>query len=188
MNHELKMSLIRILPFIVLIAVVSIRIKQGKFTKQELFIQKPQPMYRFFAWVFAFLVFILTTEFILFKNDLLEVAPWNHTLLPSILRITGAVLFAPIAEELLFRGILLGKLTQNNRVNLHLAVFIQAVLFVVVHNFAYENTFTSNLGIAQTFLDACLFAYAKIHTKSIYTPMAMHMSGNIIATLERFIL
>jgi hypothetical protein len=188
MNNELVRSVIRILPFIILLIVVAVRIRQGKLTKQELYIQKPQPIYRFFIWFLAFLAFMLCTEFVLYKNGLLESNPWNHTLPSSILRITGMIILAPIAEELLFRGILLGKLTQNNRVNFHLAVLIQALLFVALHNFTYDGTVYSNIGLAQSLIDAVLYAYAKQHTKSIYTPIAMHMSGNLIATLERFIL
>jgi len=36
----------------------------------------------------------------------------------------------------------------------------------------------------QAFIDACLFAYARRHTGSIYTPIAMHMTGNTIAVIE----
>ena len=71
--------------------------------------------------------------------------------------------------------------------NIHFAIFIQACFFVLLHNFTYQNSLSSNIGIVQSLIEASLFAYAKYHTKSIYTPITMHMTGNFIATFERFI-
>ncbi|KFE97639.1 CPBP family intramembrane glutamic endopeptidase [Chryseobacterium luteum] len=93
----------------------------------------------------------------------------------------------PIAEEFIFIGLLLNKLLKKN-INLHLAILLQACFFVLLHNFAYQNTQSSNICIVQSVVDASLFGYAKYYTKSIYTPIAMHITGNLIATLERFIL
>ena len=121
------------------------------------------------------------------KLEILEIDKWNHTLIPSAIRIVGAVILAPITEELFFRGIFLHKLV-GWKLNKHLAIFIQSCIFVSFHAFAYQNNLASNIGIVQTFVDATLFGYAKYQTKSIYTPIAMHMTGNLIATLERFIL
>ena len=74
----------------------------------------------------------------------------------------------------------------KRKLNLHLAIFIQAVFFVLLHNFTYQNTWSSNIAIVQSLADAMLFGYARQYTKSIYTPVAMHITGNAIATLERF--
>jgi membrane protease YdiL (CAAX protease family) len=68
-----------------------------------------------------------------------------------------------------------------------LPYFLQAVLFVLLHNFAYENTVSSNIGIVQALIDASLFGYARYYTKSLYTPMLMHALGNAVAVFERFI-
>ena len=116
---------------------------------------------------------------------LLEITPWNHPLFASIIRIAGAVILAPIAEEFIFRGLFLNMLIKR-KLNLHLAIFMQAVVFVLLHNFTYQNSLSSNIGIVQSLADAMLFGYAKYYTKSIFTPMAMHITGNAIATLERF--
>lgn len=187
MNEEIKAAIIRVLPFVVLLTVFSIRVRQKKFNTAELGLQKPVSLIRSVWCWSAFLLFILASEFTLYHLGLLEADKWNHTLLPSVIRITGAVILAPIAEEILFRGILLNKLMQWKG-NMHVAIFVQAVLFVMVHSFTYENTLSSNIGIAQTFIDAAIYGYARFYTQSIYTPMAMHSTGNLIATLERFIL
>jgi len=187
MNKEIVSALIRILPFILIILVVSIRVKLGKTSTQELDINKPNSTGKFLLWTLGFLAFILLTEFALSKFGVLEISAWRASLYPSIIRILGAVILAPIAEELIFRGFILNVLVKRN-LNLHVAILIQAVFFVALHNFAYENTLGSNIGIVQSLIDATLFAYARYQTQSIYTPITMHMTGNLIATLERFVL
>ncbi|MEP7264979.1 MAG: CPBP family intramembrane glutamic endopeptidase [Bacteroidota bacterium] len=187
MNKEIQTALLRVLPFLVALFVISYKIRQKKINSQEIFLTKPNSVLRFLLCVFGFIAFALLIEIILYYNCLLEIDTWNHPLLSSVIRITGAVILAPIVEELLFRGFILTFLLKK-KLNVHLAVAIQAVFFVLLHNFTYQNTFSSNLGIAQGYVDASLFAYARNYTKSLYTPITMHMSGNLIATLERFVL
>jgi membrane protease YdiL (CAAX protease family) len=185
MDQELKTALLRVLPFLAVFIILVIRIRSGKINTEPLYLKPPRPASRFFLWVFGFLTLVLAIEFIFYQLGMLEVKRWNHPLLSSIIRITGAVILAPIVEELVFRGFFLGWLVK--RINRHLAIFIQACVFVLLHNYTYQFTFATNFGIFQGLLDASLYAYAKYNTKSIYTPIAMHMSGNLVATLERFI-
>jgi membrane protease YdiL (CAAX protease family) len=185
MNEEIKSALIRVFPFVIILIALCIAIKRRKIDKADLGMRKPISMAHFFFWTFGFLCFILLTEFLLYQLGILEIDKWNHTFYSSVIRIFGAVVLAPIAEELIFRGLLLSKFSK--KVNLHLAIVIQASFFVLLHSFAYQNTLSSNIGIVQTLIDALLFGYARHYTESIYTSMTMHITGNLIATLERFI-
>lgn len=187
MNEELRSALLRISPFILLIVINILFLRFKRFNRSDLQIQRPISWFNYAAWCVSFLLFIVVTEVVMLKSGLLMTDPWNHPLIPSIIRITGAVILAPVAEELFFRGLLLFRLQQLN-IRRPLAIIIQAVLFVISHHFAYENTVESNIAVAQTFADATLYACARYHTKSLLTPITMHMTGNIIATLERFIL
>ncbi len=187
MNQEIKSALIRILPFLGILLILLLQIRRKKINSQDLFFQKPISVKRYLLWTIGFLVYILLTEFVLFKLNILEVNKWEHPLFASIIRISGAVILAPIAEELIFRGLLLNQLVKR-KLAFQLAIFLQACFFVILHNFTYENTLTANIGIVQTLIDASLFGYARYYTKSIYTPIAMHITGNFIATLERFAL
>lgn len=186
MNEEIKSALIRVLPFAVILFILFLRVSRGKPNAQDLYLNKPSSTNRFFLWTVGFLSFVLLTEFTFYKLGILDIDKWNHPLLPSIIRVLGAVILAPIAEELIFRGFILNMLTKR-KLNLHLAIFIQACFFVLLHNFTYQNNLSSNIGIVQSLIDATLFGYAKYNTKSIYTPITMHMTGNFIATFERFI-
>lgn len=185
--NNLISSLIRVLPFAVLLIVISVRVKQGKLTKEELGLKLPASNSIFMICFFGFLCFMLLTEFFLYRFGLLESNPWQHNAINTLIRIAGMVVLAPIAEELLFRGIFLNKLMQW-RLNKHAAVAVQSIVFVAVHSFAYQNTLSSKIGIAQSLIDATLYAYARFSTQSIYTPIIMHSTGNLIATVEQFIL
>jgi len=182
---EYRTALIRVLPFLLITFVIFIMIKKKKVEPLDLNLNKPDSTLRFLLWTISFLVFILLTEFIFYKLGMLEVDKWDHPFGSSVIRIAGAVFLAPVVEELIFRGFILNVL--RKKLNMHPAVFIQAVFFVLLHNFTYENTLTSNIGIVQSLIDAALYGYARYSTRSIYTPMAMHITGNFIATAERFI-
>jgi membrane protease YdiL (CAAX protease family) len=96
------------------------------------------------------------------------------------------VLLAPVAEELLFRGIFLNLLLRWLK-NPHAAIAIQALVFVAFHSLSWPIDFTAGVAMAQRFIDACLFAYARRHTDSIFVPIAMHMTGNLVSVVEQLI-
>jgi membrane protease YdiL (CAAX protease family) len=187
MNTEITKSLLRVLPFAGVLFILIIRMRQKKLDPLAIDLCKPQPPARYFICTFGFLAYVLLQEVLLSRFGLLQVDKWNHPLLPSIIRITGAVILAPITEELLFRGLLLNRFVKGSG-NKHLGIFLQAAMFMILHNVVFENTLTSNIAIAQSLTDGMLFAYARYYSRSIYTPITMHMTGNLIATLERFIL
>ncbi|MCW3083680.1 MAG: hypothetical protein JWP12_1046 [Bacteroidetes bacterium] len=186
MNHEIRTAIFRVLPFVIVLLVIFLRVKQQKLNPPDLGLNKPVSVTRFVLWIFGFLFLVLLIEFSLYQFGLLEVDRWDHPLVSSIIRILGAIIIGPVAEELIFRGLLLNVLTKK-KLTIHLAIFVQAVFFVLLHSFTYENTLSSNIGIVQSFIDATLFGYARYSTKSIYTSMTMHMTGNLVATVERFI-
>lgn len=186
MNNEIKLAIIRALPFLIVICVVAVLIQRQKIKSKDLNINKPISSKSYLIWTIGFLIYTLLTEFFLYSLNILQVNHWNHPLSPSIILIFGAAILAPIAEELIFRGFILNLLIKK-KLNMHMAILVQACFFVLLHSFTYENTLSSNIGIVQTFIDALLFAYARQYTQSIYTPITMHISGNLIAIIERFI-
>lgn len=187
MNSEIRSALIRVLPFALIIFILLLQLKRGKISNNDLGINKPVPISHFLYWLIGFFCFAMLIEFWLYKIDILEIEPWHHPLFSSVIRITGAVILAPIAEEFIFRGLFL-KTLMAKKIHLHAAVILQAAFFVLLHNFTYQNSLSSKIGIAQSFTDAMLFGYAKHYTRSILTPVAMHITGNTIATVERFIM
>lgn len=185
--NELSKILLRTLPFVFIIIALTIRVKKGKLSKDELGLKTPDTKFKAVIWCASFLIFCIATELTLHHFRLLEVKTYEFKILTSSVRILGMVLIAPVAEELLYRGLFLSKLI-GFKINKHLSIFLLSILFVVAHSFAFENTLMSKIGIVQTFLDSTFFAYARLNTKSIYTPIIMHMTGNLIATFEMFLL
>jgi hypothetical protein len=87
------------------------------------------------------------------------------------------ILAAPFLEELFFRGFLLDGLRQSF-IGPVLAVIITAVFWGVIHTQyeLYEMMFIVGMGL--------ILGYARIKTRSIFTPFAMHSMINGIAIIE----
>jgi len=176
-------ALVRVAPFIILPAIVALRVRQGGVRLADIGWQRPRSWLAGFGWWLLFIAIAFGWEFLLFSHGQLEVGNFKHTGFAAALLIVGMLLLAPVSEELIFRGLFLNFLTRKLN-NFHLAAVLQAVAFVAAHNFAYEGTFASNVGVAQSFVDACLFAYARRQTGSIFGPIAMHITGNGVAVIE----
>ena len=183
MQPELTSALIRIAPFILLIVVFSTRLRSGSIVAADIDLRfPPRPAFAF-AWWLGFALYILAFEAVLYKAGLLELGGFRHQGLPAALMIAGMVLLAPIAEELLFRGLFLNWLTRRlGRFNY--AVVAQALVFVAVHNFTWRGDLAGGIGAAQTLIDATLYAYARRYSQSLLTPIAMHATGNLVAVAE----
>ena len=187
MHSEIGQALLRTGPFVLVLLVIAFQVRRGGLDRVALGLRPPSSAARFALWWLGFVVLIAAVEVTFWWFGLLEVSHWHHSLLPSIIRITGMVLLAPIMEEIVFRGIALSWLEKRFG-SFHLAVVAQALAFVALHNFAYDNSLAARIGVVQSFVDACLFAYARRHTKSLLTPIAMHVTGNLVATAEMFAL
>jgi membrane protease YdiL (CAAX protease family) len=185
MGIEVKEALIRVIPFFLILIGLSIGIKKKKISTQELYINKPVSHKAVMSWLIGFLLCVAAFESTLYQLGLLNISSWKHDLLSSIIRITGMVILAPIAEELIFRGLILSKL-RKLKISKLVAIVLQAVLFVALHS-VYDFTISSQIGMLQLFIDAIIFAYAMYHTKSIYTPILLHAAGNLVAVLEQFL-
>lgn len=94
-----------------------------------------------------------------------------------ILAFLTLVIIAPIAEETLFRGYLLGKLTKV--VPIWVAVLVTSALFGFIHG-------AWNVGI-DTFALSIVLCIVRLKTGSLYASMLIHMAKNGIAFYLLFI-
>lgn len=97
-------------------------------------------------------------------------------LLPSLM-ISG--LLAPIAEETMFRGLLLLSYV-NTRLWFWGAAVITSFLFALFHNPGTLNPFVQ----APYFVMGLAFALALRWTGSLWVPIGMHMLKNVIAVFS----
>lgn len=100
-----------------------------------------------------------------------------------VLAFITLVIIAPVAEEALFRGYLLGKLIKT--VPVWLAVLITSLLFGFVHVGLSDNP-AWNLGL-DTFALSLILCLLRLQTKSIWAPILVHMTKNGIAFYLLFI-
>jgi membrane protease YdiL (CAAX protease family) len=95
-----------------------------------------------------------------------------------LLAITAAVVLAPIAEELLFRGLLHRAL--RGRLAIVPATMISSVLFAVVH---VDVAFSQPLALVGLTLVGVLLAVAYERTGGLVVPIAIHAVHNAVTIL-----
>ena len=104
-----------------------------------------------------------------FDHDLV----WG-TLPIAVLTIVGAVVLAPLVEEVVFRGLIFGTL--RRRLPAGAAAVVSATLFAIPHGYGF-------LGFAAVFWSGLLWAYAYEKTGSLVPGMAAHALNNAVASV-----
>lgn len=93
-----------------------------------------------------------------------------------------ALLYAPIVEEIMFRGLIFGALSKKS---MFLATLISSSLFGLAH--VYNSVLSGNLGDLWFFFTYALLGYflnrAYIKSGSIVSSMALHFINNVIGLL-----
>jgi membrane protease YdiL (CAAX protease family) len=87
------------------------------------------------------------------------------------------VVVAPVSEELFFRGFLF-KGIEGSRMGPVGAVIITSLVWSALH--AQLDAFA----LAGTFVGGLLLGWALLKTRSVYIPIIMHTTWNLIATIE----
>lgn len=93
------------------------------------------------------------------------------------------IVFAPIVEEIIFRGVIFQQLKQWVSVNM--AIILSALSFGFLHIFQalLVGEWKEWIFLFPYSLIGIFFAYAYTKTNSIYTSIIMHMITNLIASL-----
>ncbi|MAU34071.1 hypothetical protein CL689_00615 [Candidatus Saccharibacteria bacterium] len=136
----------------------------------------------------GFLVYlVLTGVLIALAQQYLTFIDWNEaqdvgysqvgTQFEVILAFLMLVIVAPIAEEIIFRGYLLGKLRKYAPT--WLAILVTSILFGAVHG-------QLNVGI-DTFALSIVMCLAVVLTKSLWPAILIHMMKNGLAFYFLFI-
>lgn len=85
------------------------------------------------------------------------------------------ILIIPVVEEIIYRGIIFNQLLK--RYSVGISIFVSSLLFALMHlRFA---------GIAYLFLYGLLLSFAYYRTKSILTPIVLHIFINLMAHLTK---
>jgi len=101
-----------------------------------------------------------------------------HTILGLSGNLLIIALLAAIGEEFLFRGVLL-QLIFNKSKNIHLAVWISAILFSAMHMQFY--------GFLPRMILGVLFGYIFIWTSNLWIPIILHFVFNAISVVVAYL-
>ena len=89
-----------------------------------------------------------------------------------ILDAIDAIIFAPIMEELIFRGVMFNRL--KIRVGIIPAMIISSFIFAIGHDFG---------GMTSAFLFGICMCLLYLKTDNILIPMSVHFLNNVVATV-----
>ncbi len=92
------------------------------------------------------------------------------------LQLITLVIFGPIMEELMFRGLIYNRLKQFNEKTI--AAYISALIFAVYHFNLVQGIYTFILGL--------LIVYVYEEYKSIVAPIILHIAANGIAVFLNY--
>jgi len=84
------------------------------------------------------------------------------------------IFLAPLAEEMAFRGLLLGALTRYGLPPLA-AALISAAAFALIHA-QYSLS-----GLLAVFISGCLYAFLRLWSGSLTMPLIAHISANLFS-------
>lgn len=134
-------------------------------------------LYMLCSYAANWLVFYLEPDFVNMNDDsIFLMLEENYSL-----TVLGVVLLAPIAEELMYRGLIFGTLYSRSR---FLAYLVSALLFAVVHVAGYitlYEPFELLLCTLQYLPAGLCLGWAYTRTGSILTPVLIHITVNQIA-------
>lgn len=89
-----------------------------------------------------------------------------------LLSAIGSIIFAPVLEELVFRGVLFNRM--KIRIGIIPAMIITSFIFAIGHDFG---------GITSAFLFGLCMCILYLKTDNILVPMSVHFINNLVATL-----
>lgn len=105
----------------------------------------------------------------------IDVDTTDYTSGALILELTATIIFAPIIEELVFRGVMFNRL--KIRTGIIPAMLISSVLFAVGHDFG---------GMTSAFLFGICMCILYLKTDNILVPISVHFTNNAVATAMQF--
>lgn len=97
-------------------------------------------------------------------------------ILPDLLSFITTVLFAPVLEELIFRGCILESLKKYST---SFAVVFSALLFALLHLNLYQGLPVFGMGL--------VFGWIYVRTGSLRTTIVLHLINNLVAMISGYL-
>lgn len=163
-------------------------LKRGRTTRQELGLQRGPSWMDILITPLGFIAYLVLSALLLaFAQQFMTFIDFDQPQdvgfdqigqqYEYVLAFLTLVVIAPVAEEILFRGYLLGKLRKYTP--LWIAILITSLLFGLVH-------FAWNVGI-DTFALSIILCLLTVWSKSLWPAILLHMLKNFVAFYFLFI-
>jgi membrane protease YdiL (CAAX protease family) len=126
-------------------------------------------------WLAIYLVWMLATNAVMRWRGPWDFTPWRQApLAVSVLRVLAVGVLGPIAEELIFRGVLYSRLSAT--------ALGEWPTIVVLSGVWTSMHYTEPLPVlALFFVDGILLGAARRNSGTVVVPIAMHMVWNLYA-------
>ena len=130
--------------------------------------------------ILAGIVTMILSNFSWFNATETQAISYNLTYIPDrLIALFSLVIVAPIAEEVIFRGYLYGKLKKYS--NVIIATVLTSLAFGAMH-LIINNTGVHQLNAAiNVFIMSLVLCFLREISGSIYAGILMHMIKNIVA-------
>jgi membrane protease YdiL (CAAX protease family) len=129
-------------------------------------------------WLAAWAVWVAVGEYAIDLLGLDQAKPWpDYPLLIVALRVLAIGLLGPLAEELVMRGVLLHRL-RATRLGVVGAIVLTAAGWAAMH-IQYG---AGSIGLI--FLDGLILGTARVQSRSLLVPIAMHVAGNLFSIAQ----
>jgi len=172
---QLARTLLKAAIPLVAIAVVFLAARMRRLSLRDDIGLKAPPLGESAVWLLVYAAWMLGTNYVMFWRGPWDFTVWQKSpLIIDAIRVLAVGFLGPIAEELVFRGLLYARFVRT-RLGVRWTIFVLAAAFAVLHT-AYTPAV-----IAIIFVDGLLLGAARYRTKSVYVPIAMHILWNLYA-------
>jgi len=177
LDEELKSALLRVVPIGFVIVIPFIVCKFRKLPVRETLGLTWPSCKQALLWLSIYAVFAIINEYFYLQTEAFRSRGWDSELSVVIIKSIGIILLAPVAEELIFRGLLFDRLSLMKTGPIG-AIVITAVFFTVAH-YGYSVS-----DLSYILMLGLLLGIVRWRTGSVYLTIIMHMIANIISVVE----
>jgi membrane protease YdiL (CAAX protease family) len=143
--------------------------------KEDLGLTQP-PLSSVLWWMLTAIGWMLVTDYFMNWRETFDFTIWKQQPLHvSALRIAAVCFLGPVAEELIFRGLLQYRLTRFLKGRQVLSAVILAAVWAAIH-MDYSIAV-----IAVIFVEGLILGASRINTRSVITPIILHICWNLYA-------
>lgn len=170
-------------PIVTLAVVLIVKYLRGLSWGDDLGLRWP-PLGSVLLWTGLFIALLIATEAANRALGISPPAPWGdkYSAPVKLLRVFTMIMLAPLAEELVFRGMLY-RMMSTTAVGGLGAITITAVLFALLHALYWEGR--QWLPLLWILVDGIFYGVVVYYTGSVLLTIALHSLGNLYAAYER---